>query len=165
LLNCLSSLAQLTHLTLLELDGFMSSNESRLLPLQQLLALPLPLRVLRIPDYYNTGLDLSKLHQLKEVSIGRGLLYNNFPPQLQQLNAGFVEDDKDIQVVMQLQQLQRLSFDVAFDAPELLVRLTELPALQHLALQYAGHVAAAEQAAATAAAWPRLRQLRELTLE
>jgi hypothetical protein len=166
-LNCQESLAQLTHLTLLERDRSFYDDDSATEELQLLLAQPLPLRVppaVRIPYYMSTmALDMSHQKQLQQLSIGSSLEHAVFPLQLQQLEAGYLDDDKQIQPLLQLSQLQHLSLKVAgFDKPELLLSLAELPALQ-LALQYFNpESATAEKAVATAAAWPRLPQLREL---
>uniref|UniRef100_A0A383W7L2 RNI-like protein n=1 Tax=Tetradesmus obliquus TaxID=3088 RepID=A0A383W7L2_TETOB len=56
-------------------------------------------------------------------------------------------------------QLQRLTLAIYCEEPQQLLRLAQLPAVQHLALEYG----APHAAAATAAAWPQLPQ-RGLTL-
>jgi hypothetical protein len=64
---------------------------------------------------------------------------------------------------LRLKQLQHLSLRVDFEQPQLLLQLAQLPALAHLALQYDRHCHE-HTAAATAAAWPLLPQLRELDI-
>jgi hypothetical protein len=52
---------------------------------------------------------------------------------------------------------------VAFEQPQLLLQLAQLPALKHLALLYDAECAGCP-AIATASAWPLLPQLRELKI-
>jgi hypothetical protein len=64
---------------------------------------------------------------------------------------------------LELKQLQHLSLRVGFQQPQLLLRIAQLPALTHLALQY-DERCGEHLAAATASAWPLLTQLRELEI-
>jgi hypothetical protein len=64
---------------------------------------------------------------------------------------------------LELQQLQHLSLRVDFNEPQLLLQLTQLQALTHLALQYDKYCNK-HASAATASAWPMLPQLRELEI-
>jgi hypothetical protein len=164
--NCPASLVQLSQLTLLELDGFgYDAEEAKMQQLQQLLAQPLPLQVLRMPEFNaEHGLDLSQLTQLLELSLGDAMHNAVFPPQLQQLEVGYMQSEEDLKVILQLQQLQRLSFKVVVGRPEWLLSLAKLPALQSLALQYFPGYYSTQIAADTAAAWSQLPQLRELLL-
>uniref|UniRef100_A0A383V7H8 F-box domain-containing protein n=1 Tax=Tetradesmus obliquus TaxID=3088 RepID=A0A383V7H8_TETOB len=133
--SCLTGLAQLTQLTLLELDCYYTEKSM----LQQLLAQPLPLRVLRLQSaYWEDHLDLSHLTQLQEFSNKEscrtsGELNTSFPEQLQKLEAGPLHHEDDFQALLQLQQLQSLAFADYVGDPELLLRLAQLPALQQLA--------------------------------
>jgi Leucine-rich repeat (LRR) protein len=157
----LTGVAQLSRLTSLELDYVDSSRVEELL---QVLAQPLPLQVLRftcLRDDKLRRLDLSHHTQLQELSARAGWeeLDVIFPPQLQQLQL-VVASSTQIEVLMALRHLRRLKLTVRFDEPALLLRLTQLPALQQLPLEY-GH---SRFAVATAAAWPQLPQLNELEL-
>jgi hypothetical protein len=148
-------LAQLTRLTLLELDCGVMSEQM----LQQLLTTSLSLRVLRLFGAFKCQvLDLSELVQLQEYRNDNASAKTTFPPQLQQLLMGAVSCEQDFESILQLQQLRHLDVVNGVAKPELLLRLAELPALQSLSLQYCEN----EAAAATAAAWPQLPQLHEL---
>jgi hypothetical protein len=136
-LNCAASLAQLSQLTLLELDGFGYYTEAEAEQLQLLLVQPLPLQVLRMPDFGchsdSPGLDLSQVTQLLEFSVGLSMKAAVLPSQLQQLQIGEVRCDKDFTAILQLQQLQRLIIRVAAAKLEWLLSLAKLPDLQFLA--------------------------------
>uniref|UniRef100_A0A383VQ57 Uncharacterized protein n=1 Tax=Tetradesmus obliquus TaxID=3088 RepID=A0A383VQ57_TETOB len=166
--ECLAGVAQLTQLSSLTLGGTWSTPDQ---PLQQLLALPLPLRQLRLefdrPQYHQVG-DISVAHltSLTELAAPGWFswsdvkLLTHLPAQLQALELGPLEDGH-LKELLRLQQLQRLSFRVAFEEQESLLRLTQLPALQELQLTYE----AAYLAAANAPTWRRLPQLRQLIVE
>jgi hypothetical protein len=67
-----------------------------------------------------------------------------------------------LEAIMQLQQLQRLDCWVGVRRRRLLLRLAQLPALQHLAQRYRRFDVSVASAADTAAVWPHLSQLSEL---
>jgi hypothetical protein len=165
LYSCLAGLAQLSQLTSLELEHYarQASQAGDPQQLQQLLAQPLPLRVLHlhIGGSELPQLDMSNLTQLQVFS-SWSQLDATFPPQLQQLTLGGISTEQQVEAVLKLQQLQRLKFDVCLPQPQLLARLAQLPALQHLVLQYNYRVS---EAAATASAWQQLPALRELDLD
>jgi hypothetical protein len=134
-------------------------------PLQQLLAQPLPLRQLHIDFWHRSSQDMPALNmaalvRLQEFTAATVLPEGSvLPPQLQQLHLGAgAVTAGSLSMVMPLQQLQRLTVMVYFEEQEPLLRLAQLPALQHLMLDYGDE----DCAAATAAAWPQLPQLREL---
>ncbi|KAF6263254.1 hypothetical protein COO60DRAFT_486948 [Scenedesmus sp. NREL 46B-D3] len=133
--RCLTGVAQLTRLTLLELDG----------------------------DWTGDGklmLDLSRLTQLHKFSHRWKQLDAIFPPQLQQLTLDDLLTPGQFEALMPLQQLLRLEFVVCTEAPELLLRLTQLPALQHISLTYDFI-----NPAAAAVTWAQLPQLCELSID
>jgi hypothetical protein len=147
-------LVQLTQLTLLELDCSSVSAQK----VQQLLAQPLQLRVLHAfaMDRCFNSLDLSHLMQLQEYRSCWSLGTTVLPPQLQHLAVPAMNSAR-LRSMQQLQQLTHLNFSYNdCDKPELLLSLAQLPALQSLRIQYHN----AHLAAATAAAWPQLPQLR-----
>jgi hypothetical protein len=78
------------------------------------------------------------------------------PSQLQRLQ--LVSHDSNLEAVLQLQQLH---LHVRFQEVGLLQQLTQLTGLQRLTLAYSK----AADAAATAAAWPQLQQLRQLDMD
>jgi hypothetical protein len=164
--RCLLGLSQLHQLTRLKLVGFWSDSEQ---PLQQLLAQPLALRHLHL-DWQNSAQDLlpelnmAALKQLEELVCENELAEGSvLPSQLQQLQLtpylGVTAGS--LSPVTQLQQLRRIYLFVRVKEQEPLLRLAQLPALQHLAFDYCENYAAA---AATAAAWLRLPQLCELQI-
>uniref|UniRef100_A0A383VAA8 F-box domain-containing protein n=1 Tax=Tetradesmus obliquus TaxID=3088 RepID=A0A383VAA8_TETOB len=159
--GCLAGLSQLTQLTLLELNNTCVQDAV----LQQLVAQPLPLQVLRIPfANWTQLLDLSHFTQLQEFSNGQscrnGALNTAFPPQLQSLEAAPLNFAEDIQALLQLQQLRSLDFEDNVGQPRLLLRLAQLPALQQLCLRYTDF----DAAAGAAAAWRQLPQLQNLAI-
>jgi Leucine-rich repeat (LRR) protein len=82
------------------------------------------------------------------------------PVQLQQLHLQAWYSSDAVSVVLPLQQLQRLSLAQGFTEHQPLLQLAQLPALQHLSVEYTeAHVAAAG-----AAVWLQLPQLRELEI-
>jgi hypothetical protein len=150
---CLSILEQLTHLTLLELDGVLGIHQVEQMHL--LLAQPLPLRMLRMSCYIGAwyALNLSNLTQLQELKYdGDGLSIAVLPPQLQRLHLGLTDGDDEVAPILQLQQLQCLSLKISKCKPELLLRLAAMPALQMLALRYVCCTTVISAAAASAAA-------------
>jgi hypothetical protein len=162
--ECLISLAQVTQLTSLNLAGSWSQLTR---PLQQLLALPLPLRRLQL-DFDRcryqlccSEISITHLTALTEFlapELGNDLMVQ-LPAQLQMLQLGAALG-KQTDVLFSLQQLQRLAFRVVIDK-ETLLRLTQLPALQELALAYED----SESAVAHARVWRELPQLRELSVQ
>jgi hypothetical protein len=177
---CLSSVAQLTALTSLQLDGYWSEY---LQPLQQLLAQPLPLLQLHVDLWDLPVLDRSGLTRLTQLAIGAlpdGLRLPNQLQHLQLLGVGWAGTLETAMHQQQLQQIQRLAFcvdsariaDAVSDSPvslsaqqqlgavnkALLLRVGTLPNSQSLQLEYL----APKSAADTAAAWPQLPQLDDL---
>jgi hypothetical protein len=156
----LTGVTQLSRLTSLELDHVDSSQVEDLL---QVIAQPLHLRVLRLKWVDKLSkLDLSHHTQLQDFSANAGSEGRDviFPPQLQQLELGGVASSTQVEDLMALRHLQRLKLDIYFEETALLLRLTQLPALQQLMLRY-GH---SRFAVGTAAAWPQLPQLNELVV-
>lgn len=165
--ECLGALGQLPQLTSLKLGGFWSTLDQ---PLQQLLALPLPLRQLQLnpgePDQLWACDDVSMTHLTSLTEFAATAwpveLMLQLPTQLQVLQLGRILtlDDSHFHALSRLQQLQRLSFTVVSNRWEPLQRLSQLTALQELALHYE----AADVAAATAHVWHNLPHLRELSM-
>jgi Leucine-rich repeat (LRR) protein len=161
--SCLSGVAQLNHLTSLSLAGHWSGGQQ---PLQQCLAQLPPLRQLRLKlSMLPPKLDLAHCSELQELtfatddSLPEG---TTLPLQLQRLNlstAGSGDELAGLQL-HRLQELQHLSLRVPMTARSL-QDLTQLPALQHVALSYCT-AAAAEQ---TAGVWQQLPQLHELDVQ
>jgi hypothetical protein len=153
----LAGIAQLSQLTFLEVWGV---DEEHHAELQQLLAQPLPLRVLHLETCEEMPLlDLSHLAKLHGFSIGTEQ-HAIFPPQLQQLELSWLPAEQ-YSALMPLQQLHHLRFLVYDEDPSPLLRLAQLPVLQQLSLEYNF----ASHAAGTAAAWREMRPLCELGLE
>lgn len=137
------------------------------------------LRVLRLPvdDTYEDWppLDFSHMKQLQEL-INADSYQNcscffevHFPVQLQRLHFGDMYYPHQLDAVGQLQQLQGLTFLCRLgdssrgpppDMVQLLQPLMQLSALQQLSL----HFDRPKLAAAAAAVWPHLPQLRELAV-
>jgi hypothetical protein len=164
--SCLAGVAQLSQLTSLELQHYerQANQDGDPQQLQQLLAQPLPLRVLHLKIYGGGSepphLDMSNLTQLHVLSSWRHL-NATFPPQLQQLTLVGISTEQQVEAALKLQQLQRVEFRAAsLQQPQLLARLAQLPALQHLSLEYIF----SSDAAATASAWQQLPAARELDL-
>jgi hypothetical protein len=179
----LTTLVQLPQLTLLECEGqwpreqqggLQEASEVLASPvseaLQQLLAQPLPLRSLQLPHYQSLRLpvlNMALLTKLTELSTGGRELADKsvLPAQLQRVH--FHSWDGAFSMApltrLQLKQLKHLSLRVDLEQPQLLLRLEQLPALTHLALQY-DDLCEGQPAAATASAWPLLPQLRELEI-
>jgi hypothetical protein len=180
----LTTLVQLPHLTLLRCDGgwpvspvFESHQWCNVLArplslaLQQLLAQPLPLKSLQLPDSDNYPLpvlNMALLTNLTELSAGLGEIAaaTVLPAQLQRLQFNCCAGAHSMAPLtrLELKQLQHLSVRVDFDQPQLLLQLAQLPALTHLALQYDAYCKGLDPAAATASAWSLLPQLRELEI-
>jgi hypothetical protein len=130
--------------------------------LKQLLSQPLPLKQLLIMNCdvgEHAVLDLVKMTQLTELeTIGWDFTEGSvLPAQLQQFEAA-TPQPRALSALLPLKQLQRLQLDMGFPDQQPLLRLAQLPALQHVSLHYS----AAAAAAGAAAAWPQLPQLREL---
>ncbi|KAF6265678.1 hypothetical protein COO60DRAFT_1633460 [Scenedesmus sp. NREL 46B-D3] len=83
------------------------------------------------------------------------------PVQLQQLTLEAWNSSDLLSVVVPLKQLQRLRLLQGFSEQQPLLQLAQLPALQHLALQYVATNSAAE----SAASWVKLPQLQELHID
>ncbi|KAF6255391.1 hypothetical protein COO60DRAFT_1641580 [Scenedesmus sp. NREL 46B-D3] len=158
--SCLAGVAQLSRLTWLEFRGTRAKDYEHL---RQLLAQPLPLRVLQLFNLAGfPPLDLSRLTHLQELQ-DRSHVWSYlavFPPQLQQLELWGVPSIETLSSAMQLQQLQRLTFVADVAEPGQLLRLARLPALTQLSLGYKYW----QPAAAAAATWPELPQLFELSV-
>jgi hypothetical protein len=158
---CLTGVLHLSQLRSLTLEGEWSDLG---LPLQQLLATPPPLQQLQLNFTHVDGLpalNMAALTQLERLSLsgswevpGGSVL----PAQLPALHFWIVESGSSLAAFLGLQQLQHLSLQVGYGAQEQLLQLQQLPALQHLTLQY--HSAAGT--ADSASIWAQLRQLRAL---
>jgi hypothetical protein len=181
--SCLSGVAQLSHLTSLQLAGEWSE---RMRPLQLLLAQPLPLLQLHLDMFDLLVLDTSGLTQLTQLVVGDLPEGSKLPNQLQHLHLLAMRGTSILEPAMrqqQLQQIQHLAFyvgsaslasDMADEpAPSdeqqqqrgavdtaLLLRVGALPKLRSLQLEYL----APKVAAATAAAWRQLPQLDNLDM-
>jgi hypothetical protein len=162
--NCLASVPQLSRLTSLALHGnWWGSDEM----LQQLLSQPLPLQQLFIIRYpYDAPqelavLDLVRMTQFTDLkSYGWGFAEGSvLPAQLQRFEADAPQPHL-LSALLPLKQLQWLRLYVGFPDQQPLLRLAQLPALQHISLQYT----AASAAAGATATWPQLPQLRELDI-
>jgi hypothetical protein len=137
--------------------------------LQQLLAQPLPLRVLRLSSgkespIIDSGilrLDLSHLNQLQVFSSSYSYwgkrLDAIFPPQLQQLELDYEIGSDEVADMLELKQLRCLKFMVERDEPAPAL----LSALQQLSLVYERFMFAD----GAAAIWPQLSQLCELAVK
>jgi hypothetical protein len=160
--SCVSALANLSQLTEFELGGKWSAEtaEASLRSLQQLLAQPLPLRVLRLG--VNTELpvlDMGRLTQLTNLIVRSQLPEGSvLPQQLQQLHLIRCTNSSQLEALLPLQQLQSLDLHVGFADRDALRRLAYKTALQHLALR----CDKADAAAGTAAVWVQLPQLQVL---
>jgi hypothetical protein len=163
--SCLAGITQLSCLTSLRLAGCWDIGEH----LQELLAQPLPLRVLNLrlssslPD-----LNLAVLTQLEEVNTVAGMTDSMhgpwvFPDQVRQLDLGVLNCAGMLAAVTGLQQLRRLKFEAISWQEEdvlLLPALAQLPALQHVETTFDDAACAVEAIAAL----PQLPQLRVLTV-
>jgi hypothetical protein len=137
-------------------------------PLQQLLSQPLLLQKLYLNVQLRVReqlplLDLQQLTQLTMLSADRCALRvgTMLPTQLQHLRLDSGSDGDALSaMLLPLQQLRRLRLTIHLLAPEQLLRLTQLSALQHLTFMYDS----ANIAAATAAAWRRLPRLHSLVI-
>jgi hypothetical protein len=150
--ECLGGLAQLTQLTSLKLGGYWTAVEQ---PLQQLLqALPPSMRQLQL-DFGQDQLlgscnfNLTHLTALTEFTAPEWSSSPalQLPTQLQVLQLGclYAVTGSDSAALSRLQQLRRLSC-APYDDQKPLLHLSQLPALQQLALTYEG----ADEAVATA---------------
>jgi hypothetical protein len=155
--SCFEGIAQLTGLTALEL-GYLWREVDE--PLQQLLSQRLPLRRLCL-KMHPPVLDMTALASLTELIMDHDNELqpgSKLPAQLQRFFLSYCEETS---ALLGLQQLQHVSLGVCFEDPEQLRCLAQLPALQHLSLEYWD----VTHAAPTAPAWQHLSQLSELTLE
>jgi hypothetical protein len=172
--DCWPALEQLSHLTRLELhaaryrsDSYTPADASS--ALQQLLASPLPLRQLHLRGLarFKLPLDMSHLTRLEDLDLDTSAWLaadTVLPRQLQRLR---LPRGKHCQLhgpalaaVMPLQQLTSLSFEVGCREQQPLLRLAQLPALQHLCLEYDG----TPECVATSPAWAQLPQLQTLNV-
>jgi hypothetical protein len=180
--SALTALAQLSQLTSLKPTGFWPTEEAGNSPgtmplltqpvstvLQQLLAQPLPLQklVLDFNRVFLPVLDLALLTKLTQLDTDEFCVLHKasvLPAQLQRLTfrSGSYSNSLALLTTPPSQQLQRLSLQVTFTDPQLLLQLAQLPALQRLSLDYMGYSRNERAAAATASAWPLLPQLQEL---
>jgi hypothetical protein len=174
--RCLLALPQLSRLTVLTLGGQYWSLKGLPEALQQLLTQPPPLlQQLHLTWLVKPrSLDMRHLTKLTELTLEMGLPDKAvLPAQLQRLTMQIYKPPgppgrhgepvyaSNVAAVMPLKQLRELILTVNIQEPEVLLPLAVLPVLQRLCLVYNG----AKDAAATAAAWLQLPQLRELLLE
>jgi hypothetical protein len=160
----MEGLMQLSRLTSLKVGGYWSALQQ---PLLQMLALALPLQQLHL---YLGPFQLWGVRELKMTHLPAltefaapgwpGEMTMQFSTQLQNIQLG-ASYGNQLNMLLHLQQLQRLGIAVESKDKEPLLRLTRMPALQELALTYK----AADEAAATAAVWRQLPQLRELSVQ
>uniref|UniRef100_A0A383W7L9 Uncharacterized protein n=1 Tax=Tetradesmus obliquus TaxID=3088 RepID=A0A383W7L9_TETOB len=170
--SCLVELTRLTRLTSLTLEGGWSGMEQAM---RALLARPPPLQQLRLgltgQDWALPAADLSRLSQLEELQVGRGVpelaapaehASWTLPASLQCLVLRTPISTCRLMHVLNLWQLQDLYLCVGFSDQRLLLRMAErLPALQCVALEYTG----LQETVSTAAVWGKLPQLQELILD
>jgi hypothetical protein len=162
----LPGIAQLSRLTSLQLDNLdkykwpeSPLGEADAQALQQLLAQPL--RVLRLSNSKGIPeLDLSSLNRLQvfsgSCSYGLDAI---FPPQLEQLELDSTRTST-VEALLELGRLRRLTVTADDLEAASLLRLTQLPALQHLSLVHGNFSCDV----GTAAVWPQLSQLIELVV-
>jgi hypothetical protein len=154
--SCFEGIAQLTGLTALELGPCWWDVDE---PLQQLLAQRLPLRRLCL-NMALPVLDMTALASLTELRLDN---YKELQPNSKlpaQLQRFCVLKCVDTSALLGLQQLQHVHLGVDFSNPEQLRCLAQLPALQHVSLEYRDAVFAVP----AAPAWQHLPQLSELTV-
>jgi hypothetical protein len=159
--NPLPGLAQLQQLTSLQLSGDWADHHTAL---QQLLQQPLLLSRLQLHFdgwRFLTGLDMSAQRQLREFH-SSGILPEGtvLPANLQRLRIDCWVGLHEPAAISSLQQLQHLRLTICSNQVEPLLQLSQLPALQHLTLQYSSPT----DAAATAHTWRQLSCLQELSL-
>jgi hypothetical protein len=153
--SCLEGIAQLTGLTTLELGEHWWKVDTSLQQLSQ--SLPLQRLCLKMAP---PVLDMTALASLTELILDS---YNELrpgsklPARLQRCCLSWCVDTS---ALLGLQHLQHVSLGVTLRDPEQLRCLAQLPALQHVSLDYWDVV----HAAATAPAWQHLSQLSELTV-
>jgi hypothetical protein len=162
--NCLAGIVQLSRLTLLRLHGTWPDLQQ---PLQQLLAQPLPLQQLDLNLAHGrqppaVPVNLAALTQLQELTTCCELPSGvQLPRSLRSLSQPLCQDGNNLTTaVLPLHQLTYLSLSIEYQQCQPLLQLARLPALHHLQLAYYNPA----DAAATAAAWPQLPQLRGLLL-
>jgi hypothetical protein len=150
---------KLAQLTSLSLTGFYENVQ----PVEQLLQQLLPRlqQLLLLIHRPLTKQNLAHLTQLQEIASGASFPITDtavLPTQLKRLQLYTNHGPRLLRVVSPLQQLQQLKLEIWFPEPQFLLQLVQLPALQHLALEYK----VPRYAASAAAAWPLLPQLQEL---
>jgi hypothetical protein len=156
---CLKGVAQLSQLTELQLIGQWPGSVEQL---QQLLAKPLPLRRLVMRLYEELPVfDLSELTQLTALEAAGCLPYGSvLPAQLPRAGLQLCEISTDMAAAVQPPALQQLMLTVKYVDEQQLLRLAQLPALQHLKLLFC----LMQLAAAAAPVWQHLPHLRELCI-
>jgi hypothetical protein len=167
--SCLTAIAQLRRLTKLELvgcwlDTTAATAAAQLRPLQELLSQPLPLQQLHlcVPPTCFPVLDLAQLSSLTLLVTAIGLPEGSvLPAQLQVLNLGYCTRGSQLAAELPLQELTSLDVFLGFEALQPLLQLARLTGLRQLALEYEGP-SSMSAAAATAAAWGHLPQLKAL---
>jgi hypothetical protein len=173
--DCWPALGQLTLLTRLEMSGGYfdnaDDNAGSGAALLQLLEALLPLRQLRLRCVQKLRLprDMRHLTRLEDLDLdtAAGLEDTLLPRQLQRLSlpcwSVCALDGPALAAVMPLQQLTSLSFEVGCGEQQPLLRLAQLPALQHLCLKYDLYTPEGlARCAATSPAWAQLPQLQRL---
>jgi hypothetical protein len=164
--SCLAGVAQLSKLTQLQIGniGIDSLQSDVHEPLQQLLAQPLPLRLLEVDMQELQELDLTALTQLEELVTDGFNKWSKLPCQLRSVKLTGVRNDGTSKPLKELQQLQRLDacISVDSDATKQILKLApRLPRLTHLGLSYTY----AWDAVAASHTWRKLPQLRELSFD
>jgi hypothetical protein len=153
--DCLTGVMQLSQLTSLTLECMWSFMYE---PLQQL----------QLNVCCPAGVNLAAQKQLQSLSFGAAISWVSqlpascvLPAQLAQLHCGLLQLSSDLSPILGLQQLQYLTLIVGglvAGRHELLLQLQQLPALQHLTLQYEF----ASDALKSVPVWAQLLQLRVL---
>jgi hypothetical protein len=106
---------------------------------------------------------MRQLINLIELHGGSCVSVDVLPAQLQRLQVCCFPGD--LAFILQLQQLQHLTLHNQSISCEELLTVTQLPALQQLALQYYHNSSSGATTAAHAAVWQQLPKLRELTIQ
>jgi hypothetical protein len=163
--SCLAGIAQLSKLTQLQIGaiGIGNIHDDVHEPLQQLLAQPLPLRLLQLNVQAMLPLDLTALTQLEEL-ITDGAHQAKLPGHLRSVKMTGVHLVGSLQPLMGLQQLQHLDVCICLDVDataDVLTLTQRLPMLKHLALQYTF----ARDAALASRTWQKLPQLLKLSFD
>jgi hypothetical protein len=163
--SCLPGISKLSSLTSFKLGGECSYLQEHLHDALAALAGLQQLQQLLLDDVVNPpiGLNVAQLTNLTELRVSGeewAIEDIDLPTQLQRLRVGPTMDEDIYSKIMQMQQLQHLNMEVDSSSVELL-QLTQLPALQHIALVYR----TTAPAAATAALWRQLKRLKELKID